>query len=406
MGSLLPSKVWLHAASNAPRSGKGNALRAAEITEEIRRTQGAWTSNRARELEQLGVILYRGTARLVTSDTVTVHPSGDESKSEEVQARAIVLATGSEPTFTPTVRPDGERIIAPRHTQKMSEIPDHIVFAGGGVTGTEYASAFARLGSAVEVFTTGATLLPRGEPGAARFITDYLENELGVVIHRNQTVTDVSRKDGAAVTRSDGGTTVESDYAFIATGRHPDLSIIDNAEESLAKAFDRDDQNCLRTDEHGQTSVAGIYVAGDAAGGKMIANKASWEARRAVRHMVGADLRTLPKPTWAVEAVYTDPQAAWIGDVGELPARETSEIGVLEQRYDNLLLAHIDHAEKGFLKIWFHTGSGAILGASAAGSHAAEVLTAVQMAMHQGLTVEQLNSIPAPHPTFSELVTH
>ena len=406
MGSLLPSKVWLHEATRAS-AGTAVAPAAADaITEEIRRTQGSWTSALAGELEQLGVTFYRGTARLASSDTITVHSPEDASVMDTIQARSILLTTGSEPSFTPTVRPDGDRIIAPRHTQKLTEIPKHIVFTGGGVTGTEYASAFARLGSTVEIFTRGDTLLRRGEPAAAGFLTDYLENELGVVIHRNQTVTYVSRKNGRVITTSDVGTSVESDYAFIATGRHPDLSIIENAGAGLSDSFERDENSRLRTDEFGQTSIAGIYVAGDAAGGILIANKATWEARRAVRHIAGDDVRTLPEATWAVEAVYTDPQAAWVGDVQRLPAEETPEIGIHERSYNRLLLAHIDHAEQGFFKVWYEKGSGAILGASAAGSHAAELLTPVQMAMHQGLSVGRLNAIPAPHPTFSELVTH
>ncbi len=407
MGSLLPSKVWLHAAmSRSAGAAETGTADAAAITQEIRRTQGAWTSGLAEELEQLGVTFFRGTARITSPNTIVIHAREDEFEPNELKTRTILLTTGSEPTFTETVRPDGERIIAPRHTQKLSEIPRHIVFAGGGVTGTEYASAFARLGSRVEIFTRGKTLLRRGEPAAARFLTEHLEQELGVVIHRDQTVTDVSRRNGEVITTSDGGTTIQSEYAFIATGRHPDLSIIDHAESDGSLSFERDEKDCLRTDEYGQTSVAGIYVAGDAAGGILIANKATWEARRAIRHIAGKDLRTLPAAEWAVEAVYTEPQAAWIGDVQRLPAAETTEIGIRERPYSRLLLAHIDHAETGFFKIWYAKDSGAILGASAAGSQAAELLTPVQMAMHQGLSVEQLAAIPAPHPTFSELVTH
>lgn len=401
MGSLLPSKVWLHAADHA---NSGHPVDAGSITSEIRATQQAWTDSLGAECADADIPVHRGKAVVVSPTEVEVRSPEDDSVIETLTARFILIATGSEPSFPEGVKPDGERIIAPRHTQTLTTIPEHIVFIGEGVTATEYASAFARLGSRVEIFAFFDTLLPAGEPSAARFITRHIEEDLGVTIHRNDMVVETSRNGEGVHTRAKSGRVVESDFAFIATGRHPDLSVIEQGPDSLSRQFERTPDGGLHTDEQGRTSLETVFAAGDAAGAPLIANKATWQARRAVRSMAGADLSDLPPAENLIHAVYTNPQVAWIGPVSRLSQTPTDTVGILERSYERLLLARIDHVEDGFLKLWYDRDSRTVLAASAAGHSAAELLTPVQLAMHNDLSVDTLSSMPGPHPTFSELI--
>lgn len=401
MGSLLPSKVWLHAADDT----HAEPATAGAITGEIRTTQQSWTDSLADEFAGRNIPVHRGKAVLTSPTEVEVRSPKDDSVVETLTARFVLIATGSEPTFPQGVKPDGERIIAPRHTQALTEIPEHIVFVGEGVTATEYASAFARLGSKVEIFAFFDRLLPAGEPSASAFITGYLQETLGVTIHRNEMVVETSRNGDGVRTRSKSGRVVDSDFAFIATGRHPDLTVIEQGPASLAQEFARTPDGGLRTDEYGRTNLETVFAAGDAAGAPLIANKATWQARRAIRYIAGADLSDLPPAENLVHAVYTNPQVAWIGSFSDLPQTSTDKVGIIEQRYDRLLLAKIDHATHGFLKLWYDRDSRAVMAASAAGQSAAELMTPIQLAMHRGVTIDQLSSIPGPHPTFGELIS-
>lgn len=406
MGSLLPGKVWLHA--------EAGASDAQEITRSISRVQGEWVADRHGELLASGVDLLRGRGVLVDPGCVEVHETEADREAVRVEGRAVIVATGSEPSFVNEVKPDGVRIIAPRHTQKLSEIPDHVVVVGGGITGTEYANAFARLGSRVEIVIRGSRVLPYAEAEAGAFIGSYLSQEYGVRIHRNRSVTSLESRGEHVVTSLEStgpslntgeSCSLESSYVFIATGRRADLSPIDEAPVWLRDRFLRTSEGALKTDAWGRTSVSPVYAVGDATGAPLTANKAQWQARLAVRSIAGTVDEALPPESELIQAVYTDPQVAWIGPVAELPSDGDGSIGIRYRSLGKLLLARIEGVTGGFLKIWYERESGRILGASAAGKQAAELLVPVQLAMNNGISLSRLTDLPAPHPTYAELLT-
>ena len=413
MGSLLPSKVWLHAAEryadSHPRAGAGagagGAAVVGEISAEIAAQQRSWSGDLAGELERIGVRFYRAKASISSPTTVALQSLEDGSVLEELQAGAILIATGSEPRFSPTVKPDGERIIAPRHTQMMKELPERIVFSGGGVTSTEYAAAFARLGSKVTIVTKRRSLLPRAEPEVSERLADYLQSRLGVTIVRGSPVQEVKRDGDLVQTYTEGGGVLESDYAFIATGRGADTELLGD-DVSLQMNPD----GSLTVDEYGRTSEPTIYAAGDVTGAPLIANKARWEARIAVRAVAGAAIPAAMLRHEYIEAVYTAPQVAQIGPVRDLASGEPEDSGdndvaVLRRPFEAALLARIDHADDGLLKVWVQKSSGRILGAAAFAPHAAELMAPIQLAMQHDIPFEELSAAPFAHPTLSELLS-
>ena len=439
MGSLLPSKVWLHAAEryvdSRPSGGAAGAAAGAaaadfgdgavaQITAEIAAQQRSWSGDLADELERIGVRFHRAKASITGPTTVALQSLEDGSVLEELEAGAILIATGSEPRFAPTVKPDGERIIAPRHTQMMKELPERIVFSGGGVTSTEYAAAFARLGSRVTIVTKRRALLPRAEAEVSERLSDYLQSRLGVTIVRGSPVQEVKRDGDLVQTRTEGGDVFESDYAFIATGRGADTELLGDG-VSLKTNSD----GSIEVDEYGQTSEPTIYAAGDVTGAPLIANKARWEARVAVRAIAGAAIPEAMLRHEYIEAVYTAPQVAQIGPVRELPSGDAggdsvgsggsraadagrgqegagdSDVAVLRRPFDAALLARIDHADDGLLKVWVQRSDGRILGAAAFAPHAAELMAPIQLAMQHGIAFDDLSAAPFAHPTLSELLS-
>jgi dihydrolipoamide dehydrogenase len=417
-GSLLPSKIWLHAAEVHPGAGGTASAHAAaaptasahagaadggtapdipHITETIAREQQSWSEDGAARLESLGVRIVRGSARIRGAGRLTVTPESGEE--HEVSADRIVLATGSEPIFYDGMRPDGERIIAPRHTQKLTALPESLTMVGGGVTGCEYALAFAKLGTEVTLLSKSEQLLPRTDPEVSQALQAELER-LGMTVRTGAAAASVERTGDATVVRLQDGNTYAAEYAFIATGRGPDVEALEGAPERP----DQLDGGWIRTDRHGMSSLPWLYAVGDVTGPPLTANKAHAEARRAVSHIAGQAEPDQGGPPELIEAVYTQPQVAHIGPVRELAGRH--DLTVYRNDYADILLPRIHESRRGFLKLWCDPGGDEILGAAAIGEHAAELLSPVQLAMEHGLTRRQLTETPLAHPTFSELVTH
>lgn len=396
MGSLLPSKVWLNAASG---HGEGDAP---GIVKHIHATRTQWIARNDTALEHAGVVVIRGRAVLTSATSVDVFSGEDTKPSQTLRADAIIIASGSEPRFAPAVRPNGERIIAPRHTQTLDVIPQHIVFVGGGVTTTEYASAFAALGSRVEICTRGSRLLTRGEEEVAEAITHHLESEHGIRIHRNTVVHAVEQVGDTVRTHTADGSVIESSHAFIATGRDADLSTVDAGPADFASRFGRRADGSLETDEHGMTSVEGVYAIGDAAGGTFTVAKAVYEARACVRALNGAQSASTQRPH-ILEAVYSNPEVAWVGPFEDLPDRSSEDYELVRRPYTSLLASHIHGTTKGFAKLWTRRSDGVVVAGAAFGEQAATICTVIQLACNTGLTLEQLSAVPGGHPTIVEL---
>ncbi len=402
MGSLLPSKVWLHAAR-----GHGNTD-AAAIVSHINATRKGWITQNSSELAATGVEFVQGQAVLTGTNEVVVYSGEDPSPVRTLQGDAVIIAAGSEPSFAPGVKPNGDRIIAPRHTQTLTAIPEHVVFVGGGVTTTEYASAFAALGSRVEICTRGARLLSRGENEVAEAVTRHLETDRGISIHRRTPVTRVEQVGDLVHTHTADGRVIESSHVFIATGRAADLSCLDAGGTDSSSRFRRRPDGGLETDAQGLTSVPGVYAIGDATGGTFTVAKAVHEARAAVRAISGEAVAAVPSTTASgrveiLEAVYSDPEAAWVGPVGSLPEESTNEYELVRRSHTALLAAHIHGTTDGFVKLWIRKSDNTVVAGAAFGEQAATLGTFIQLACNTGLTVEQISRVPGGHPTIVEL---
>ena len=442
-GSLLPSKVWLHTAESAVtgaaaagqaagRGAAGENITGAERTnggagpdlaplrERIQHLQKERTAQLSAALRNLGVEVVSGTARLLDRRRVRVrtaggtggeapHGAADSGTAAgaapdgvEVTAKAIVITSGSEPRFFPNVKPDGDRMIAPRHTQKLEGIPETMIMVGGGVTGCEYATAFQKMGTKVHLITDIDRLLPRTDPELAESLRRYMEG-IGIQLTFNSPIKSVENTGTDVVTTTADGTTHRTDFTFIATGRRPDDSFLEEAEERP----EQDDGGWLKVDGVGRTSLDGVYAAGDIAGAPLTANQAHTVARRIVRDIRG-EAQSDTAPT-LIEAVYTDPQVVHIGPVVDLAAGTVPGVTEVRRAYDDTLLGRIHQNGHGgteqYIKIWVDAHGRAIRGAAAFGESAVDILAPIQLAMEHGIPYPALRETPLAHPALSEVLT-
>jgi dihydrolipoamide dehydrogenase len=391
-GSLLPSKAWLHAAEHRD---PGDTPNLSPLRSRIQQFQKERTTQLAARLEEVGVSVFSGTGRLIDRSHIDLETDGDRRR---LEAGSIIIAVGSEPRFFPDVKPDGDRMIAPRHTQKLQEIPKTMVMVGGGVTGTEYASAFQKMGTSVHLITDIDRLLPRTDPELAEQIRSYLER-IGVQFTFSSPIQSVESDGSQVTTTTADGSAFTTDYAFIATGRRPDHSYGEEATEKPEQA----DGGWLAVDENGRTSLQGVYAIGDIAGAPLTANNAHYMARRVVVTIDGrAPAERHPS---LLEAVYTNPQVAHVGPVLELAEGSRDGICLVRRSYGETLLGRIHGQEEGLLKLWVDENDESIRGAAAFGESAVEVLAPVQLAMEHGISYSELRATPFAHPALSEILS-
>lgn len=271
-----------------------------------------------------------------------------------------------------------------------------MIVAGGGVTGTEFAYFFNRMGAQVTWVTDLPQILPRVDPD----LSDALEQALsarGVTVMKSAPVESVRpQTDGVSVRLKDGRSLAGS-HAFLAIGRRADLTGL---------ALDAAGVDCtaegIATDAFGRTSQAHIYAAGDVTGPPFIANRGQSQARIAARHASAAETAEF-RPETVVEAVYTAPQVGVVG-LGESEATAIGRpVKVFRAALDKALKPRLSGATAGFVKILCDADDGRVLGESAYGDRAAEVLASVAVAIAGGTTLETLAAVFPAYPTLSEL---
>ena len=391
--SLLPSKVLLTASDLLHHAGVETPVYA-NLVSEIERVADRYHATMQSDLEARGVRIVTGSARFAGSHTVEVQPA--EGEAQTLNFDMALVATGSGPIFPPGLKPDGKRIWAPRLVKHRNDLPAHMILVGGGVTGTEFVYALSSLGVRVTWLVDEFGVLPP----FSRDITNHLVAVLlarGVELVEGVPVAELqSTGSGVAATLKDGRT-FTADEAFIAIGRRPDVANL-NLEAAGFAAGLRE----LAVDAYARTAVPHIYAAGDVTGAPLVVNKAWAQAWTGARHATGVQTPPL-RPATYVEAVYTHPQVAQVGLTAERAAAEGRSVNVQRVEAREALKSLLVNDEAGFVTLVSDPETGRVLGGSAVGGHAADVLAPIALAIGLEATVSDLAAIFPAHPTLSEL---
>lgn len=395
--SLLPSKVWLHAAETARAAqalGMAASARPAEahVLAHIRTVAQRWNEARAARLAALGVQTITGVAAFTSPNEAVVRNTDGEAVAR-LQADAFILATGSVPIFPPEMRPDGKRIIAPRFMSHLEHLPRSIIVVGGGATGSEFAYLFNALGVETTWVVDEQGVLPMFAPDAGATLARTLEARGVRLVAGQRAVRASNEGDHVVITLADERT-LTAEMAFIAIGRRPDTARLglDAAQISL-----RED-GAPHVDAHLRTSQPHIFAVGDVTGRPMIANRAMAHARHAALTALGHNLPPF-REALVVFAIYSEPQVAQVGRV------EGDGLARVRIPFDTALKAALLSTDEapGLLEITFTPDDKRLVGGVAVGPHAADALTPIMQAIAANATIHDLAALFPAHPTISEL---
>jgi pyruvate/2-oxoglutarate dehydrogenase complex dihydrolipoamide dehydrogenase (E3) component len=357
-----------------------------------------------KRLEDVGVRVVKGRARLVARDRVVVGDGvGDED--EFVATRAVVIATGSEPAIPPIEGLDAVPYLTNRDVVALEELPSSLVVMGGGAIGLEIAQATHRFGVDVTVVEAADRLAFREEPEASALLAGVFEGEgihvrVGAAVER---VTGDGSPRGREVTlHLADGTTVVRERLLVATGRRCDLRAL-----GVGAAGLDEDARTISVDEH-LRAAPGVYAIGDVTGAGAFTHVAVYHSRIAAASILGHD--TYPAETRAIPRVtFTDPE---VGSVGFTEA-EARERGI------DVVIGHADASNSA--RGWMHAPEGGggnaelvklvvdrkeqvLVGATVAGPMGGEVLSMLALAVHARIPVATLHSMVFAYPTFHRTI--
>jgi dihydrolipoamide dehydrogenase len=320
-----------------------------------------------------------------------------------LDARHIILATGSRPRNLPFLQIDGEHIWSSDHALFQKTAPNTLLIVGAGAIGMEFADVFDAYGSKVTIVEALDRVLPLEDKDVSAHIEKAYKKR-GMAIHTGARLDSVVPGTGGVnVTFKDRDgkqhvVTVEK--VLSAVGRVPNTGDL-----GLDKVGVRltDKGGFIKVDEWMRTSVEGVYAIGDCAGGALLAHKASHEGIACVEHIVGqahspVDYGNVPNCT------YCHPEVASVG-MTEEQAREAGydvEIGRFPWVGNGRAVAMGD--ADGFVKVVRDKKYSEVLGAHIVGPHATELIAEFVLGRHLETTMEEMERAIHPHPTLSEAV--
>ncbi len=407
----IPSKALLHASEMFAEAGHSFETLGVEVQPKLNLTKmmahkdttvSANVNGVAFLFKKNKIDAYRGTGKVLGAGRVSV--TGDDGKSQEIEAKNIVIATGSEVAGIPGVKVDiDERVIvSSTGALSLAKVPERLIVVGGGVIGLELGSVWARLGAKVTVVEFLDTILGGMDGEVAKQFQRLLSRQ-GFEFKLSSKVTAVAKgKKGASVTfepvKGGAAETIEADVVLVATGRR---AYADNL--GLKEAgVDVDERGRVKTDGHLQTNVPGIWAIGDVIAGPMLAHKAEDEGVAVAERIAGqaghVNYDVIPS------VVYTSPEVASVGKTEEELKKAGIEYKAGKFPFTANGRARAMLHTDGFVKILADKKTDKVLGVHILGFGAGEMIHEAAVLMEFGGSAEDLARTCHAHPTMSEAV--
>ncbi|MBA2245449.1 MAG: dihydrolipoyl dehydrogenase [Gemmatimonadetes bacterium] len=335
----------------------------------------------------------RGFGRLAGTDRVEVESA---EGTRTLQAKNILLASGSVPVELPFLKFDHERIIDSTGALALPEVPGHLVVVGGGVIGLELGSVWLRLGAKVTVLEMMPTILPGMDAEIVRQ-ADRIFRKQGFEIRTKTRVTGAERNGDKVTVSIEGADSIEADYLLVSVGRRAYTEGM-GFEEAGIKL----ERGVIQVDERYHTGVANIYAIGDAIGGAMLAHKAEEEGVAAVENIAGKHGHVMYEAVPNV--VYTWPEIASVGITEEQAKEREGEYRVGKFPFSANGRARAMGETDGLVKIIADARTDRMLGAHILGPRASDLIAELALAMEFHSSAEDIGRSVHAHPTLPEAI--
>ena len=345
------------------------------------------------------ITVFEGKGSFIDATQVAVEKA--DGTSETLEAKNIIIATGSKPSSLPFIKIDKERIITSTEALKLKEVPKHLVIIGGGVIGIELGQVYLRLGAEVSVVEFMDRIIPGMDGSLSKELMKVLKRQ-GMKFYVSHKVKSVVRKGNEVAVQAENAkgetVTLEGDYSLVSVGRRPYTDGL-NADKAGVKISDRGQ---IEVNDHLQTSVQNIYAIGDVVRGAMLAHKAEEEGTMVAEILAGQkphiNYNLIPG------VVYTWPEVAAVGQTEEQLKAAGVDFKSGSFPFKALGRARAGGDLDGFVKILADSKTDEVLGVHMIGARCADLISEAVTAMEFKASAEDISRISHAHPTFAEAI--
>lgn len=347
-----------------------------------------------------GVDVYTGVGTLLSPTQVQVTPlPGTGADPVTLEARRIILATGSEPARVPIPGADLPGVVTSRELLQIRELPASLVVIGASVVGMEFASVFNALGTQVTVVGR-RTFLKDADPQLAKRFKSIIRRAgvpATIGVQFRQIVQTDAGKLRVEWERKGKVESAEGDLVLLSTGRWPYT-----ADLGLERVGVATEGRAIRVNEFLETNVPGIYAIGDVSSRYQLAHVASYEGEVAVQNALGAriavDYRAVPA------CIFTMPELASVGLTEEQAKEQGIEVEVARFPYAVNGRALGMGQTEGQIRLVVEKGTGVVLGMHILGARASDLIAEGALAIQHRLTARDIAETIHAHPTLPEIV--
>ena len=349
-------------------------------------------------MKKNNVQVFEGTGRIEAPGRVSVQAKS--GKSQTLETKNILIATGSEAKGLPGMEPDGKRILTSDHILELGTVPKSLIILGAGAVGVEFASIFSSFGSQV----TLVELLGRIVPTEDEEISKELERcfrKRGITSRTGAKVQKASpgpKGVEVTLTAGDAGKTesMSAEMLLLGVGRRPKSDSL-----GLEKTRAVIEKGYVKVDADYRTAEPGIFAIGDVVGRAPLAHVASHEAVAAVEAMAGGKPHPInyDQVPWCT---YCEPEVARVGLTEKQAAERGHQVKSGKFPFAVLARAQILGETEGFVKIVSEQKYGEVLGVHIIGPRATELVAEGAALLHLESTTEDIIATMHAHPTLSE----
>jgi len=337
-----------------------------------------------------------GRGRLDGANRVVVTGAGERA----IDAKHVLLATGSSEWAQPSIPIDGVRVLTSREALESRRVPGTLLVIGAGAVGMEFAYVYAMYGAQVTMVEMADQMLPGADKEVAATVArEFAKKKIAV---RTSTKFEQLKIEGSGVrvTVSKNGASEELtfDQVLVAIGRRALSS--DLGLESAGVTLDA--RGFVQVDEHFRTAAPSVSAIGDVIGGALLAHKASEQGIQTVELIAGA--RKHAHAFHIPFCIYAQPQVAWIGLTEEQARAKYGEVRVGKFPFTASGKAIAAAHTAGFAKILAEPKHGEIVGAHIVGHGATDLIAEIGLAMTLESTTAEVASTCHAHPTLSEAI--
>ncbi len=341
-----------------------------------------------------------GAGKIVAQGKVEVDLS--DGGTQTLEAKNIVIATGSEVVSLPGIEIDEERVVSSTGALALKQVPEKMIVVGGGVIGLELGSVWRRLGAEVTVVEFLDRITPEMDGEVSKNFQRILKKQ-GMEFKLSSKVTGVDasgKKLKVSVEPAAGGDAEElkADVVLVCIGRKPHTTNLGLDKVGVAM----DDRGRIIVNDHWQTNVPGIWAIGDVIEGPMLAHKAEDEGVACAERMVGkaghVNHDVIPN------VIYTWPEVASVGKTEEQLKKDGVEFKKGKFPFTANARAKANETTDGFVKILTDAKTERVLGVHMVGVNVSELIGETALAMEFGAAAEDIARTCHPHPTLSEAV--